>query len=134
MLLLHRRPTDDSEPIQLVDGAGVHQLSHGHDKTSPYTRVSHFLPTTKKIMQFSDGKEPKPSDRILYIAGVVQCYFFIICTSCLNYLCYHEQVAGISATSATCAPSARPRRAANSLSWVSTRTARLRKSMASRQL
>ncbi|CAH1105713.1 unnamed protein product [Psylliodes chrysocephalus] len=30
---------------------------------------SQFLPTTQKIIQFSDGKPPKPGDRIVYVAG-----------------------------------------------------------------
>ncbi|XP_050502582.1 ethanolamine-phosphate cytidylyltransferase isoform X2 [Diabrotica virgifera virgifera] len=30
---------------------------------------SQFLPTTQKIIQFSDGKSPKPGDKIIYVAG-----------------------------------------------------------------
>ncbi|XKL63384.1 hypothetical protein PGB90_005748 [Kerria lacca] len=36
---------------------------------SPYTGCSQFLPTTQKIIQFSEGKEPKPTDKIVYVAG-----------------------------------------------------------------
>ena len=36
---------------------------------SPWTKASHFLPTTRKITQFSEGKEPKPGDKIVYTAG-----------------------------------------------------------------
>lgn len=36
---------------------------------SPWTGCSQFLPTTQKIIQFSDGKSPKPGDRIVYVAG-----------------------------------------------------------------
>ncbi|XP_023020118.1 phosphoethanolamine cytidylyltransferase isoform X2 [Leptinotarsa decemlineata] len=36
---------------------------------SPWTGCSQFLPTTQKIIQFSDGKPPKPGDRIIYVAG-----------------------------------------------------------------
>ncbi|OQR79362.1 ethanolamine-phosphate cytidylyltransferase isoform 2, partial [Tropilaelaps mercedesae] len=36
---------------------------------SPWTGISQFLPTTQKIIQFSEGKEPKPTDRIVYTAG-----------------------------------------------------------------
>lgn len=32
-------------------------------------RISQFLPTTQKIIQFAEGKEPKPGDRIVYVAG-----------------------------------------------------------------
>uniref|UniRef100_A0A1B6LVK4 ethanolamine-phosphate cytidylyltransferase n=1 Tax=Graphocephala atropunctata TaxID=36148 RepID=A0A1B6LVK4_9HEMI len=36
---------------------------------SPWTGCSQFLPTTQKIIQFSEGKEPKPGDKIVYVAG-----------------------------------------------------------------
>ncbi|XP_064635076.1 ethanolamine-phosphate cytidylyltransferase-like isoform X1 [Lineus longissimus] len=36
---------------------------------SPYTGTSQFLATSKKIIQFSSGKDPKPGDRIVYVAG-----------------------------------------------------------------
>lgn len=52
------------------------QFSHGHspridDGGSPRrgTRVSHFLPTSRRIVQFSNGKSPDPNDRIIYIDG-----------------------------------------------------------------
>jgi ethanolamine-phosphate cytidylyltransferase len=38
-------------------------------KGSPWTGSSQFLPTTQKIIQFSDGKAPKPGDKIVYVAG-----------------------------------------------------------------
>ncbi|XP_019768510.1 ethanolamine-phosphate cytidylyltransferase isoform X2 [Dendroctonus ponderosae] len=36
---------------------------------SPWTGCSQFLPTTQKIIQFSDGKAPKIGDRVVYVAG-----------------------------------------------------------------
>ncbi len=36
---------------------------------SPWTKTSQFLPTTRKITEFSEGKEPKPGDKIVYTAG-----------------------------------------------------------------
>jgi ethanolamine-phosphate cytidylyltransferase len=36
---------------------------------SPWTGVSQFLPTTKKIIQFAEDREPKPGDRIAYVSG-----------------------------------------------------------------
>ncbi|XP_050301744.1 ethanolamine-phosphate cytidylyltransferase isoform X2 [Anthonomus grandis grandis] len=36
---------------------------------SPWTGCSQFLPTTQKIIQFSDGKAPKMGDKIIYVAG-----------------------------------------------------------------
>lgn len=36
---------------------------------SPWTGISQFLPTTKKIIQFAEGKDPKPGDKIVYVDG-----------------------------------------------------------------
>ena len=44
-------------------------MFQGHEARSPWTGVSKFLPTTQKIIQFAEGKEPKPGDRIVYVAG-----------------------------------------------------------------
>jgi len=39
-------------------------------KQSPYTAMSHFLPTTRQIVQFCEGRKfPKAEDRIVYIDG-----------------------------------------------------------------
>jgi len=38
-------------------------------KHSPWTGISQFLPSTQKIVQFAEGKEPKLNDRIVYVAG-----------------------------------------------------------------
>lgn len=59
----HQREEDTVDPKQ----AG--QISQGHDSHSPWTGVSQFLPTTNKIIQFAEGKEPKPGDKIVYVAG-----------------------------------------------------------------
>ncbi|KAI9249653.1 hypothetical protein BY458DRAFT_590402 [Sporodiniella umbellata] len=38
--------------------------------SAPKARVSHFLPTSKRIVQFSNkGAEPKPTDRVVYVDG-----------------------------------------------------------------
>ncbi|XP_052772625.1 ethanolamine-phosphate cytidylyltransferase-like isoform X1 [Mya arenaria] len=42
---------------------------NGSDSFSPWTGVSQFLPTTQKIIQFSEGREPNPGDTIVYCAG-----------------------------------------------------------------
>lgn len=59
----HQREEDAVDPRQ----AG--QIGQGHDSHSPWTGVSQFLPTTNKIIQFAEGKEPKPGDKIVYVAG-----------------------------------------------------------------
>ncbi|KAF5269991.1 hypothetical protein FQR65_LT05790 [Abscondita terminalis] len=53
------------------DVAKEHSSTMGQDSSakSPWTGCSQFLPTTQKIIQFSDGKAPKPGDKIIYVAG-----------------------------------------------------------------
>ncbi|KAL2900239.1 Ethanolamine-phosphate cytidylyltransferase [Bienertia sinuspersici] len=51
------------------------QFSHGHSQklddgaSAGGTRISHFLPTSRRIVQFSNGKGPKPDSHIVYIDG-----------------------------------------------------------------
>ncbi|XP_030500955.2 ethanolamine-phosphate cytidylyltransferase isoform X1 [Cannabis sativa] len=51
------------------------QFSHGHGQkfddggSGSGTRVSHFLPTSRRIVQFSNGKGPGQDARIVYIDG-----------------------------------------------------------------
>ncbi|XP_012481154.1 ethanolamine-phosphate cytidylyltransferase [Gossypium raimondii] len=53
------------------------QFSHGHSQkfedggsgSRSGTRVSHFLPTSRRIVQFSNGKGPGPNAHIVYIDG-----------------------------------------------------------------
>ncbi|KAB5552284.1 hypothetical protein DKX38_009595 [Salix brachista] len=51
------------------------QFSHGHSQkfeaggSGTITRVSHFLPTSRRIVQFSNGKGPGDDARIVYIDG-----------------------------------------------------------------
>jgi ethanolamine-phosphate cytidylyltransferase len=52
------------------------QFSHGHTGSQENgsgggagTRVSHFLPTSRRIVQFSNGKGPNPNARIVYMDG-----------------------------------------------------------------
>ncbi|KAJ3669110.1 hypothetical protein LUZ60_011060 [Juncus effusus] len=56
------------------------QFSHGHEhkldgtgtstpRSGTGTRISHFLPTSRRIVQFSNGKGPGPDSRIVYIDG-----------------------------------------------------------------
>lgn len=44
---------------------GSSNLGQDHSARSPWTGCSQFLPTTQKIIQFSDGKSPKPTDKIV---------------------------------------------------------------------
>lgn len=36
---------------------------------SPYTGISRYLTTTNRLLQFSNGREPKASDKIVYVDG-----------------------------------------------------------------
>jgi len=50
-------------------------MSEGEQpKHSPYTGVSQYLPTTKRIVQFSEGRDPKPGEKIVYIDGAFDLY------------------------------------------------------------
>lgn len=56
-------------PIGNLDPTQVNKASSDPSAKSPWTCVSHFLPTSQRIVQFSDGKEPNPGDKIVYAAG-----------------------------------------------------------------
>ncbi|CAG9561310.1 unnamed protein product [Danaus chrysippus] len=69
MLLLtreHFKRGDKEYSVELE-----HSSNLGTDSTarSPYTGCSQFLPTTQKIIQFSSGLSPKPTDKVVYVAG-----------------------------------------------------------------
>ncbi|GAB2271060.1 Ethanolamine-phosphate cytidylyltransferase, variant 2 [Dionaea muscipula] len=65
-----RSPSDKPQHSSLQ-----RQFSHGHSHnfedgaSAGGTRVSHFLPTSRRIVQFSNGKGPRPDSRIIYIDG-----------------------------------------------------------------
>lgn len=44
-------------------------MSGEGDELLKETRISNFLPTARRIVQFADGRAPKPSDRVIYTAG-----------------------------------------------------------------
>lgn len=57
----------DKEKVENIGKMSADQ--QGSTAKSPYTGVSQFLPTSNRIIQFADGKTPKPGDRIVYVAG-----------------------------------------------------------------
>ena len=67
-MLLLSRPSE-SVSAQAVLSKDVVDLSKGHTASSPWTGVSHFLPTSQRIIQFAEGREPRPGDRIVYMPG-----------------------------------------------------------------
>jgi ethanolamine-phosphate cytidylyltransferase len=56
---------DDSLP----DLTQSKEMGTNNDSVSPWTKSTQFLQTTNKIIQFADGREPKPTDKIVYTAG-----------------------------------------------------------------
>jgi len=44
-------------------------LAEGSHKHSPYTGISKFIATSGVLRLFSDGKEPKISDKVVYVDG-----------------------------------------------------------------
>ncbi|XP_024401500.1 ethanolamine-phosphate cytidylyltransferase [Physcomitrium patens] len=70
LLCVRDRPTNESP----VHASLQRQFSHGHGGSPGTsggvgTRVSHFLPTSRRIVQFSNGKGPRPDARIVYMDG-----------------------------------------------------------------
>jgi len=55
--------------LEKGDAMTTSKLATDAKARSPYTGMSQFLPTTRKIQQFSDGKEPPPNAKIVYVAG-----------------------------------------------------------------
>ncbi|RKP27383.1 hypothetical protein SYNPS1DRAFT_12750 [Syncephalis pseudoplumigaleata] len=67
MLLMtrdHHNRTSSTSTTTPIAGSGT--------KTS----VSHFLPTSKRIVQFSDGREPKPTDKVVYVDGAFDLFHY----------------------------------------------------------
>ena len=69
MLLMTKEHFDRGIPICSVDPNLLKSSSSDPSTHSPWTGVSHFLPTSQKIVQFSDGRESKPGDKVVYVAG-----------------------------------------------------------------
>ena len=70
MLLMTKEHFDRApSPIGNFNPDQVSRASSDPSAKSPWTCVSHFLPTSQRIVQFSDGKEPNPGDKIIYAAG-----------------------------------------------------------------
>jgi len=73
MLLLtsqhHKKYDDDRNARSSVGSEELLDLSQGPTSVSPYTGVSQFLPTSRKIIQFSEGRAPNPGDVVVYVIG-----------------------------------------------------------------
>ncbi|TPX60163.1 hypothetical protein PhCBS80983_g01969 [Powellomyces hirtus] len=60
---LRRRQASDSNDENLANFRAGSTIGH------PTTVVSHFLPTTRRLGQFADGREPKAGDKVVYVDG-----------------------------------------------------------------
>ena len=69
MLLMTKDHFDKGAPICNLNPKDLEKTGTDNSTRSPYTGVSHFLPSSQKIVQFSDGKDPEPGDTIVYAAG-----------------------------------------------------------------
>jgi len=69
MLLLSMDHMQRGENEYQVDKTSSSDMSSDSTTHSPWTGVSQFLPTTQKILQFSNKEGPKPNDKIIYVAG-----------------------------------------------------------------
>lgn len=49
--------------------SGLASALHAAQGPASATQVSNFLPTSRKLVQFSSGKAPKPTDKIVYVDG-----------------------------------------------------------------
>lgn len=58
---------DDNDPSSHRKPCGIKQTTE--DKQSRVGHISHFLPTSRRIVQFSNGKAPGPNARVVYIDG-----------------------------------------------------------------
>ena len=63
-------------------------LSSDSDAHSPWTGVSQFLPTTQKILQFSNSRVAKSTDRVVYVAGAFDLFH-------IGHLDFLEKVAAL---------------------------------------
>ncbi|XP_076458766.1 ethanolamine-phosphate cytidylyltransferase-like isoform X1 [Babylonia areolata] len=78
-----------------IDQASVGAISQvlsdssvGPSTRSPWTGVSQFLTTSRKIIQFAEGKDPNPGDKIIYVAGAFDLFH-------VGFLDFLEKVAAL---------------------------------------
>uniref|UniRef100_A0A0A9VZW4 ethanolamine-phosphate cytidylyltransferase n=1 Tax=Lygus hesperus TaxID=30085 RepID=A0A0A9VZW4_LYGHE len=69
MLLLTREHFKRGDEEYSVGRGVSSSLGLDPSATHPFTACSQFLPTSRKIVQFSEGKEPNPGDKVVYVAG-----------------------------------------------------------------
>lgn len=63
----HKR--DRSGSMSSDTSENLNTFSKAAHEKHPRTNISHFLPTSRRIVQFSNSKEPKAGDTIVYVGG-----------------------------------------------------------------
>lgn len=69
MLLLTKTHHVFGDEFDVESRERAQSLSTDNEAVSPWTRVSHFLPTTQTLMQFAEGRPPAPGDVVVYACG-----------------------------------------------------------------
>ena len=69
MLMLTKEHQQRGDKEYAVDRRSSQDMSSDASGRSPWTGLSQFLPTTQKILQFSNKEGPKKNDKIVYVAG-----------------------------------------------------------------
>ena len=69
MLLMSKDHLQRGDQEYEVDRRSSRDMSSDASARSPWTGLSQFLPTTQKILQFSNKEGPKANDKIVYVAG-----------------------------------------------------------------
>ena len=69
MLMLTKDHLQRGDKEYAVDRRSSKDMSSDSSARSPWTGVSQFLPTTQKILQFSNKESAKKNDKIVYVAG-----------------------------------------------------------------
>ncbi|KAJ6223275.1 hypothetical protein RDWZM_001820 [Blomia tropicalis] len=68
-MLLMTKTHHKSNENDAVNAEHSDKIRRDPSTHSPWTGISQFLPTTQKIIQFAEGKDPNPGDRIIYVDG-----------------------------------------------------------------
>ena len=66
MLLMTKEHFTEQESLKNDSGAIKEFQSQAQ---SPHTRLTQFIPSSRQIVQFAEGREPKPDDKIVYVDG-----------------------------------------------------------------
>ncbi|KAI8377779.1 uncharacterized protein BYT42DRAFT_571666 [Radiomyces spectabilis] len=64
-----RRMSAGASSLSSFNSEDLGSFGAGGRSVSLRTGISHFLPTSKRIVQFSEGREPKDTDRVVYVDG-----------------------------------------------------------------